>query len=125
MKKAIYSFLLFILLIGGCVFAPDPPGSSDFDFISVIITGTEQYYNDFYKKWETLKVYYTMENVGDGFIETYIIHFEVTFVDFTTKESITIGSDLDVGEIRDEYAYLNISGKEAKDIKVVDQEINP
>ena len=125
MKKAIYSFLLFILLIGGCVFAPDPPGSSNFDFISVLITGTEQYYNDSDKEWGTLKVYYTIENVGDGFIETFIIHFEITYEYFNTLERITIGTDLGVGEIRDEYAYFWLDGKEAKDIKVVDQEINP
>ena len=121
MKKAIYSFLLFILLIGGCVIAPDPPEDPSVNF-DLYITSWEMYYGTII--YNSVDIYYEIVNLGDVDISYYRIRFEVSCTDWSSYYGKSNGLDLIPGETRKGYLIVPIDDKVAQSVFMRVEEIN-
>lgn len=105
-----------------CIFpetSPEPepePEPEEILQAKVTITNLEQPFN-------SAHVYYEIENTGNVDIDFYQIWFTVTCTDNSEYTDWTVGSDLRIGDKRNDYGLVDVGGKTAEFAEIKNWEL--
>ncbi len=126
MKKAIYSFLLIILVIGGCVIDSDPPGQPQAPSIlgtNITIGECSQEKIAFVDAYFFVYIKYKIENTGSVEISSYEIRFEATDYDGIYYYGEGFGIHLKPGETFSDEGFINMGWEKAKTVHYINYQL--